>query len=174
MNRVEFVKIVFCLQYWRITMGMLMAFYACDKREIGEGFSSTAAVPLWKQPYVVSMADFSLHLSPIDLDLLSEEVCRIAGAQPVSLTDSLTENVGGNGESSSADVVSPQWVQTVAGIRDDQVDDLARRWLVQVAEEHREQPEEPNEDTLRAIRDLIHVCRIAIENRLAVVHVWSL
>jgi hypothetical protein len=154
-------------------MGMLMSFYAGDKRKIGEGFSTTAGVPLWKQPLVVGMADFSLHLSPIDLDLFSKEACRIAGAQPVTLTDSLTENVGGDGESSSADVVSPQWVQTVAGILDDQVDGLARRWLVQVAEEDREEPEEPNEDTLQAIRDLIRVCRIAMEKKLAVVHVWS-
>jgi hypothetical protein len=135
---------------------------------------STWAVPLWKQPFVVAMADFSLHLSPVDLDLFSEEACRIAGMEPVTLTDSLTEHVGGDGQTSSADVVSPQWVQTVGGILDHQVDDLAERWLVRVAEEHRDQPEEPNEDTRQTIRDLIRVCQIATLKRLAVVHVWSL
>ena len=155
-------------------MGMLLWFYVGDKKKIGEGFSATAAVPLWKQPFVVAMADFSLHLSPIDLDLLSEEACRIAGVQPVTLTHSLTENVGGDGQTSSADVVSAQWVQTVASILDHHVDDLAKRWLVRVAEEHHEQPEEPNEDTRQAIRGLIHVCQIATEKRLAVVHVRSL
>jgi hypothetical protein len=155
-------------------VGMLMWFYVGDERKIGDGYSATDAVPLWKQPSVVGMADFSLHLSPIDLDLLSEEACRIAGVQPVTLTDSLTENVGGDGQTSSADVVSPQWVQMFASILDDHVDDLAKRWLVRVAEEHHDQPEEPNEDTHQAVRDLIHVCQIATEKRLAVVHVWSL
>jgi hypothetical protein len=155
-------------------VGMLMWFYVGDKTRIGEGFSTTHSVPLWKQPFVVATADFSLHLSPVDLDLLSEEACRIAGVQPVTLTDSLTESVGGDGQTSSADVVSAQWVQTVASILDHQVDDLAKQWLVRVAEEHDDQPEDPNEDTRQAIRDLIYACQIATESRLPVVHAWSL
>jgi hypothetical protein len=155
-------------------VGMLMWFYVGDKTRIGEGFSASDAVPLWKQPFVAAMADFSLHLSPFDLDMLSEEACRIAGVQPVALTGSLTEHVGGDGETSSADVASAQWVQTVASIPEHHVDDVARRWLVRVAEEYLAQPEEPNEDIRQAIRDLIHACRIATEKRLPVVYTWSL
>ena len=155
-------------------MGILMWFYVGDKRKIGEGFSATNAVPLWKQPFVIAMADFSLHLSAVDLDLLSEEACRIAGVQPVSLTVTLTENVGGNAQTQSADVVSPQWVATVASIADHQVEGLAKRWLAEVAKEHSEQPEEPTEDTLQAIRELIHACQIAREKSLPLVHAWSL
>jgi len=91
---------------------MLMWFFVGDEREFAEGYSANASIPLWKQPFVVALADFSLHLTPIDLDLLSEEACRIVGVQPVTLTDSLTANVWGDGEASSSDVVSPQWVQT--------------------------------------------------------------
>ena len=58
---------------------MLMWFCVGDKNKMGEGDLLNAAVPLWNQPFVVAMADFSLHLSPIDLDLLSEEACRLAG-----------------------------------------------------------------------------------------------
>jgi len=157
-----------------MTMGMLMWFYVGDKQKIGEGFSTTNAIPLWKQPFVVAMADFSLQLSAIDLDLLSEEACRLAAVQPVTLTDSLTENVGGNAQTQSADVVSPQWVATIASIADHQVEELAKRWLALVAEEHREQPEEPTEDTLHAMRELIHACQIAREKSLPLVHTWSL
>jgi hypothetical protein len=124
--------------------------------------------------FVAAMADFSLHLSPIDLEFLSEEACRIASVPPVTLTDSLIDNVGGDGETSSADVVSAQWVQMVAGILDHHVDDLAKRWLVRVAEEHNEKPEEPNEDVRQAIRALIHACQVATEKGLPVVHMWSL
>jgi hypothetical protein len=155
-------------------VGMLMWFYVGDKRKIAEGYLPNAAIPLWKQPFLAAMADFSLHLSPLDLDLLSEEVCGIAGVPPVTLADSLTEHVGGNGQTSSADVVSPRWVETVAGIPDHQVEELAQRWFARSAEEHGEQPEQPNEDILQAIRKLIHVCRIAIEKRLPVIHTWSL
>jgi hypothetical protein len=158
----------------RETVGMLMEFFVGDKRRIGEGFSSRARIPLWQQPFVVAWADFSLHLSPIDLDLFSEEVCRMAGVEPVTLTASLTEKVGGNGRTSSADVVSPQWVEMIAGVLDHQVEELAERWLVRAAEEHHERPGEPNEDTLRAIRELVEACQIASEKRLSVVHTWSL
>ena len=87
-------------------MGMLFWFYVGDKKKIGGAFSAPSAVPLWKQSFVLAKADFSLHLSPIDLDLFSEEACRIAGMKPITLTDSLIENVGGDGQSSSADLVS--------------------------------------------------------------------
>lgn len=153
---------------------MLMWFYVGDKRKIGGGFSPNALVPLWKQPFVVAMADFSLHISPMDLDLLSEAACRMAGIPPVTLTDSLIENVGGDGETGSADVVSPQWVHTLARIPDHQAEEFAKRWFARVAEEHHEQPEQPNEDNLRAIREVIHACRVAMEKSLPVVHTWSL
>ena len=157
-----------------MAVGMLMEFIVGDKKRIGEGFSSLANIPLWQQPFVVAWADFSLHLSPIDLDFLSEEVCRIAGVQPVTLTDSLTERVGGDGRTSSADVVSPRWVEMVARVLDHQVEGLAERWMARTAAEHHEQPGEPNEDTLRALRELVHACRLATEKRLSVVHAWSL
>jgi hypothetical protein len=155
---------------------MLMSFFVGEKRTIGEGLSSQITIPLWRQPFVVAWADFSLHLSPFDLDLLSQEACLIAGVRPVTLTDSLTENVGGNGQTHSADVVSPQWVEMVAGLPDDddQVEELAKRWVARVATEHNEQAEQPNEDTLRAIRELIDACQIAREKGLDVVHTWSL
>jgi hypothetical protein len=155
-------------------VSMLMWFYVGDKMKFSEGYSATDTLPLWKNPCVVVMADFSLHLSPIDLDLLSEEACRISGMQPVTLTESIVENIGGDNESSSADVVSAQWVKTVAGIPDHQVVEFAQRWLARVAEEHSEQAEEPNDDILKAVRDLIHACRIATEKGLSVVHAWSL
>jgi hypothetical protein len=106
--------------------------------------------------------------------VLSEEVCRLAGVPPVTLTDSLTENIGGDGQSCSADVVSPQWVETVAAIPDHQVEDLAQRWFAQVAEEHCAKPEGPTDDAVQAIRQLIHACRLAIPKRLPVVQTWSM
>jgi hypothetical protein len=155
-------------------MGMLMGFYAGDANQIGKGFSSGSRVPLWKQPFVQATADFSLHLSPIDLDLLSEEAYRLVGMQPVTLTDSLTDHVGGDGESSSADVVASQWVATFAQIPNQRVEELAKNWFVEVGKEHNEPPEQPTADALRAINDLIHLCQIAKERNLSVVHTWSL
>ena len=125
---------------------MLMWFYVGDKGRIGNGFSPTATVPLWQQPFVVAMVDFSLNLSPIDLDFLFQEACLIAAIPPVTLTDSLIENVGGNGQTHSADVVSPQMVETIAYIPGDQVEELAKRWAAQIAIEYNEQQAIPNEE----------------------------
>jgi hypothetical protein len=151
-----------------------MAFYVGDQGKIGGAYSSGVAVPLWRHPFVVAAADFSLHLSPVDLDLLSEEACRLVGAPPGTLTDSLTDRVGGDGQTSSAEVVSPRWVGAVAGIPDRHVEELARRWLARVAQEHSEQAEGPTEDAVRAIRELIRACRVATERGLPVVHTWCL
>jgi hypothetical protein len=155
-------------------VGMLMGFYVGDKRQIGDAFSSPATSSLWTQPFVVAWADFSLHLSPLDLDLLSEEACRIVHTQPVTLTGSLIERVGGDGETSSADVVAPHWVEAVARIPDDRIEELATRWFAQIAAAHQEQPEPPSPDTLQALNELVQACRVATEKNLAVVHTWCL
>jgi hypothetical protein len=119
-------------------------------------------------------ADFSLHLSPIDLEILTEEVQKLVGSGPTSLEESLARQVGGDGEECSADVVSPEWVGMMSALPDASVESLIAGWTRALAEEHNEPNLAPTDDMRRALQDLLKLCREAQRQSLPLVHTWSL
>src|SRR3954451_1172792 len=95
-------------------MGLSLEFYAGDAAVIGADFTAIEFDGIRDGTRARAYADFSLHLSPTDLDLLSEVIAEQVAADPVLLNDSLTRTVGGTGDESGAEVVSPAWVRLVA------------------------------------------------------------
>jgi hypothetical protein len=155
-------------------VGQLIHFYAGDADAVGRAFGQRDYQTLRDRQKFPLTADFSLHLSPIDLDLLTEEAQKLVGSGPTSLTDALGEQVGGNGNDSAAEVVSPEWVGMMAALPDSSVEALLTEWTRAVAEEHNEPDLNPTDDIRKALRDLLTLCREAQRNGLPVVHTWSL
>jgi hypothetical protein len=155
-------------------MGQLVHFYAGDPEVIGRAFASQDFGTLKDRSKIPLYADFSLHLSPIDYELLSEAIQSIVGSGPSSLEESLQTQVGGSSDERSADIVSPEWVQMVAAVRDEQIESVLSAWIQATAEEHGESPSEPTDDARLALRELIGLCRESRARGLPVVHTWSL
>lgn len=155
-------------------MGQLIHFYAGNAEAVGRAFDQHDYQALRDRQKFPLNADFSLHLSPIDLDLLTEEVQKLVGSGPTSLTDALGEQVGGNGSDSAAEVVSPDWVAMLAAVPDASVESLLTEWTRAVGEEHNEPELKPTDDIRQALRDLLTLCREAQRQALPVVHTWSL
>jgi hypothetical protein len=132
-------------------LGILMHFYAGDADRIGQACTANDSLLLRDSPILVADADFSLHLSPIDLDCLSEATCSLVGHPPMTLTDSLIRRVGGDGRDRSAEVVSSEWVEMMASVPDDQVAELASLWMARVAKEHAEEQRKPTVDSIRGM-----------------------
>src|SRR5438105_3874690 len=95
-------------------MGLSLEFYAGNAAVIGADFTAFEFDGLRNGTRSRAYADFSLHLSPTDLDLLSEVVAERFGAAPLLLNDSLLRRVGGSEGGGSAEVVNPAWVRIVA------------------------------------------------------------
>jgi hypothetical protein len=91
-------------------MSQLVHFYGGDPAVIGRAFGLRDFRTLYDRAAIPLFADFSLHLSPIDYDLLCEAIRSSVGRGPLSLTDSLESQVGGDGNEGSADTVSTAWV----------------------------------------------------------------
>ena len=155
-------------------MSLLMCFYAGDAKAIGQAFNADDRTALSGLPIAHAHADFSLHLSPIDVDMLAEESCLLLGHDPQAFSDSLVESVGGDGEESSADVIAPELVAIVASLTDDQINDLGERWVRAIAEEHGGANVQLTPEVAKAIRDLVNVCKTATHENLHVVHTWSM
>jgi len=155
-------------------MGQLVHFYAGDPQTIGRAFDSHDFETLDNRSKIPLFSDFSLHLSPIDYELLSEAVQSTVGRGPSSLTDALGTLVGGDDNERAANIVSPEWVEMVASVRDEQIETVFHAWIEATAEEHSEPITEPTDDVRMAFRELIALCREAQKRGLPVVHTWSL
>jgi hypothetical protein len=116
-------------------MGVSLEFYAGDAAAIGADFSAVAFDGLRDGTRARAYADFSLHLSPTDLDVLSGVIAERVGTAPLLLNDSLGRTVGGFGGGCSAEVVDPAWVRMVAAADEAAAPELAAEWVRRVGEE---------------------------------------
>ncbi len=154
-------------------VGLSLEFYAGDAATIGADFTASEFDGLRDGTRARAYADFSLHLSPTDLDILSEVVAERVGAAPLLLNDNLVGTVGGIADSRGAEVVDPAWVRLVAAADETAAAELAAAWVQRVGAEWGQQLE-VTPDAVRGVADLIRLCRTAVNERLDVVHTWYL
>ena len=114
-------------------MGQLMDFYAGDAKRIGEAFARRDHETLKNPDAVAVHTDFSLHVTSIDLDILTELAAELAGAGPTSFEGSWEQRLSGDGDESSAELMSREWVELMAGA---DVSVLAPAWAAALAEEY--------------------------------------
>jgi hypothetical protein len=155
-------------------MGLSLEFYAGNAEEIGKAFCSFTLDKLHDGSLALAYADFSLHLSPVDLDILSQQIAVILRCEPIYLLDSLVEAFCEESTEHGADKVAGEWVQMVARLADEQLEELAHLWITGVAEEHKEPSIQVTPDAVRALRELVQLCRIAMQTGSDVVHTWYL
>ena len=82
-------------------MGQLLGFYAGDADAIGAAYEEESD-GLADQDCVRASADFSLHVTPLDIDFLIEAIADRTGGTARSLEDSFTRLVGGDPQEASA------------------------------------------------------------------------
>lgn len=154
-------------------MGQLIGFYAGDAAAIGADFDAHKFDGLRDGTRARAYADFSLHLSPTDFDILSEVIAEQVGAPQILLLDSLSRHVGGAGDERSADVVDERWVRMVAAVDESTTHTLTAEWIRRVGEDCGQQLTVTGE-AIQAVGDLIRLCQLAVQDGLEVVHTWSL
>ena len=155
-------------------MGLSLEFYAGDADKIGQAFSGVEFEGLRNGTLAHSYADFSLHISPTDLDILSEQAAGLLGRPPILLLDSLERHVGGTPDESSADVISRAWIEFIAAVPKESASHLSGVWLSAVMAESGDEIDTGSADAVRAIGDLFSLCREALARRTDVVFAWYL
>jgi hypothetical protein len=153
-------------------MSQLLGFYAGDADAIGAAYEE-GSTTLADVDFVQASADFSLHITPIDIDFLVEAIAERTGATAPPLMESFTRLVGGDPDASSAHLVAPAWVQIVASADEGQAENLAAEWMKRVSAEYRETIEVAPE-AVQAVDELIRLCRLATKEKLDVVFTWGL
>jgi hypothetical protein len=156
------------------TMGLQLEFYAGDPDKIGPAFTDIELDGLRDGTLAHSYADLSLHISPTDLDILSEQIGVVLGQPPVLLLDSLERSIGGTPDESGASIVSPEWVAAVAAVPSASAAKLTSQWLASVAAESGGEVVTDSSDAVAAVSSLISLCREASARSTPVIFAWYL
>ena len=155
-------------------MSLSLAFYAGDADKIGAAFTATDFERLRNGSLAHAHAELSLDLSPVELDVLSEQAAGMLKRTPIHLMESLTRQVGGLPDESSADVVAPEWVGLMAEIPESSAEDLAMVWLAGVMAETGEEIDTNDPAAARSVAELLALCRAARARGTDVVFAWYL
>ncbi len=157
-------------------MSILMDFYAVEHAKV-EGFPVQGSA---------AHADFSLHLSPEDLDLLVAALAEIFDQPAEPFADHLSplivnappdfEEVDWEEYEPEPEIylVSPKLTAQFAKLAQDQIEPLVKNWFGLLSEQMPGDPIAPSPDSFRAVRDLVQVCQTAMNTSLDVVYTWSL
>jgi hypothetical protein len=156
-------------------VGLSLEFYAGDASIIGDAFTEVELDELRDGTKAATYADLSLHITTLDLDILSDVVARHLDIKPTRLSKSLVEQVGflDDGETGGAILVARGWVEMMALLNEKDAGLLANNWMAQVDEESGASWE-VSEHSAQALASLIRLCKKAIDDGLDVVHVWYL
>ena len=156
-------------------MGLSLEFYAGDAEAIGHAVSEVEFDRIRDGTGALAYADFSLHLAPGDLDVLSEVAAERVGVEPLLLSRSLVGEVGtiDDGEGGGAEVVDPAWVEKVAALDEADAAEVTARWIAALGKAYGADLE-VTEAAIRAVDSLIRLCKSARADGAQVVHVWYL
>lgn len=154
-------------------MGLSLEFYAGDAEIIGADFAAVEFDGLRNGTRARAYADFSLHLSATDLDLLSAVIAERLGTSARSLSDSLVRTVGEFDGEGGAELVDPEWIRLPSALGETAAPSLAAEWIARMAAESGE-PLSVTPAAVRAVRDLIRLSRLAVRDGLDVIHTWYL
>ena len=118
-------------------------------------------------------ADFSLHITPNDLDLLTNAICQVLNEEPIGLREYLdTEGWFINEEDRGAFLVFQAWVGLVANCTLSQAELIASRWFESMRDEYGDSEIIKTPESIDSISSLIALCSSAGNSELVVVHTW--
>lgn len=155
-------------------MGLNLSFYAGDAQQILKAVRASDFDTLEKHCPGDTYADFSLHITPRDLELLTIVACQFTDKSPLSFRQSLdlsgefVDEVDRGGYL----VVKP-WVEIWSSLKSTYSHQLVEKWFAIMQHEYNDDPEIlPTPEAVEAINHLISMSQKAITNKLSVVHVW--
>ena len=153
-------------------MGIFMNFYAGDVEKIAEAENNPEMeVDLPRAPFVRAHVDFSIRVTTAQLEPLIKAACARRGIPPIALATSFVEHLAGAADpmeaDSSADIVAPEIVTTLAALDEKDIRPVGEQWFLELNATLTQDAED-------ALRALVRLCRTAESENVPVILTWSL
>lgn len=152
-------------------MGVTLIFCGCEAAAIAAAWSKPSVEPIERRVSLRGMADFSLHIVPKDLDLLSHVIGHGGRQPPRRLRPS--QRVLSDAEWGGSLLIDPDWAAYVAGSPPHPDGFIADAWCKAMATVHHEPGLAPTSEALGAIAALRGLCRDAVARRFDLILLWS-
>jgi hypothetical protein len=154
-------------------MGISLEFVAAPHKKVFDAVMGLDLDMLDQLKTPGRYADFSLHLTPNDINLLTDEACQMLNEEPVDFRESL-DTFGWyiDEPDRGAYLVYRDWVELFSLMDDDQSEQLATQWFARMGDEYDETEMTVTPEVIEAVRALHSVCQYAIDSESDVVHYW--
>jgi len=153
-------------------MGLTLEFYLGDSDVIAKAVEELDLEKLRSIGIIKGMADFSLHIEPNDLDLLSHQLDQHSNQQAIELRPHL--RVLFDDIDRGAFEVDDEWVSYVLAVPRAAVRNITESWFNRIEQKYGDERIEVTEAALKAVDDLLQLCRRAKTEGQPVSHVWFL
>jgi hypothetical protein len=151
-------------------MGLSLEFLSGHQQDIVSALEDADLERLYDDSVTKAKADFSFHLEPDDLNLLSLSIGKHSRQEPLELREYLTVLV--DEPDFGALAVSEIWLAYVAEASNTQAEAIAKDWINSVADRHNDVELQLDASHVEAVRALILLCQQAVKEFLEVMHVW--
>ncbi len=153
-------------------MGLTLEFALGQADKITEALREDELDRLDAPAVVKARADISLHVTPHDLDTLSEEFASASGCTAVTLGPYLQVLLDESDR--GVLLVDKFWISYVAAVPTDQARNVAQRWIARMSREYNDPQIVLTDDAVRAVENLVAICSRAKAEGERLVHLWFL
>jgi hypothetical protein len=153
-------------------MGLTLEFHAGDKSRIITAIQEIDYDSLDNPEVSKFKVDLSLHITPHDLDLLSESIGEAKSAKPIQLGPYLNGIV--DEVDRGALEVAGEWINYVAATDTNLVRAIAESWKSKIAKEYPNEDIQMTNEMIEAIQALLEFAKRASTEPCDVVHIWLL
>lgn len=151
-------------------MGLTLEFLIGDDKKIIKGVKDIDFELLDDEHCITKKADFSLHISPKDLNTLSITLSTFNKLKPMGVRENLYLIID------EADYglfwIDEKWVNYVSMINTDELEKITDEWFRQMQKQYPNEILEVTQSAIDAIKDLHELCEVAIKKRKTVFHYW--
>ena len=117
-------------------------------------------------------ADFSFHLQPRDLQILSLCAAEFNAQKPLNLRKQMTVLI--DNEDMGLFSMDNKWVEYIGTVPLEQSEILCNRWFEEMNRKYPKEKIELTEEAVEAVENLISICRFCIDNKQDLLHYWTL
>ena len=153
-------------------MGLTLEFDLGDPEAIRKAVEDFDVEKLEDPTVCKGRADISLHITPHDLDALSQEFASASGREPIELgpyLDGLFDD-----PERGALLVDDSWVSYVADVPKSEVRRVTEGWVRRMCQEYNDPQLVVTDAAVEAVEGLVALCARAKAEGHSMVHVWFL